>query len=134
MASIRIQLNTMTLVGSLVKTMLTGCCRYLKLHGSVNWAAPHESTKLRIYGNYQELLAAKRQVLLVPPTWRKTFSGAISQVWDTAVRALTNATRIVIIGFSIPPTDIHFKYLLAAGLQENISLRKIYCVNTDPEV
>jgi len=40
----------------------------------------------------------------------------------------------VIIGFSIPPTDIHFKYLLAAGLQENISLRKIYCVNTDPEV
>jgi len=50
------------------------------------------------------------------------------------VEALTNATRIVIIGFSIPPTDIHFKYLLAAGLQENISLRKIYCFNPEPEV
>jgi hypothetical protein len=25
----------------------------LKLHGSVNWAAPHEGSKLRIYGDYQ---------------------------------------------------------------------------------
>lgn len=106
----------------------------LKLHGSVNWSVPSSGGKLQIYGGYEELLAAQRQVLLVPPTWRKTLSGPISEVWDAAVRALTNATRIVIIGFSIPPTDIHFKYLLAAGLQENISLRKTCCLNIDPEV
>lgn len=106
----------------------------LKLHGSVNWAMPQENGRLRIYGSYEELLGQNRQVLLVPPTWRKTFSGPISHVWDAAVRALRDATRIVIIGFSIPPTDIHFKYLLAAGLQENISLRKIFCINTDTEI
>jgi hypothetical protein len=50
-------------------------------------------------------------------------------VWDAAVRALRTATRIVILGYSIPPIDAHFKYLLAAGLQENISLRKIFFVN-----
>ena len=33
------------------------------------------------------------------------------------------------IGYSIPPTDQHFKYLLAAGLQGNISLRDVVFVN-----
>lgn len=106
----------------------------LKLHGSVNWATPNNKERLTLYGSYEDILEANQQVLLVPPTWRKTFSGPISHVWDGAVRALKEATRIVIVGFSIPPTDIHFKYLLAAGLQENISLRKIFCINTDPRI
>ena len=38
----------------------------------------------------------------------------------------------MIIGFSIPPTDLHFKYLLAAGLQNNYSLREIVFVNPEP--
>jgi hypothetical protein len=50
------------------------------------------------------------------------------------VRALSKATRIILIGFSLPATDIHIKYLLAAGLQENISLRNIYCFNPDEGV
>jgi hypothetical protein len=45
------------------------------------------------------------------------------------VRALRLATRVVIIGFSMPRTDMHFKYLLAAGLKENISLRKIVVID-----
>lgn len=106
----------------------------LKLHGSVNWATPEQDQRLTIFGSYEDILENNRQVLLIPPTWRKTFSGPISRVWDGAVRALKEATRIVIIGFSIPPTDIHFKYLMAAGLQENISLRKIFCINTDPRI
>lgn len=106
-----------------------------KLHGSVNWATPlKERGKLRVFGSYDDLLKANRQVLLIPPTWRKTFGGPLTSIWDAAVKALTEATQIIIIGFSIPPTDIHFKYLLAAGLQENISLRKIYCLNPDATV
>jgi len=34
-----------------------------------------------------------------------------------------------VLGFSMPPTDTHFRYLLTAGLQENISLRKFFFVN-----
>jgi hypothetical protein len=48
-----------------------------------------------------------------------------------AVDKLKTATRIIIIGFSMPPTDLHFKYLLASGLKENISLRQILFVNPD---
>ena len=68
-------------------------------------------------------------MFLVPPTWRKVFGEQLSAVWEGAVRALSAATRIVVIGFSMPPTDTHFKYLLIAGLQSNISLRKLLFVN-----
>lgn len=107
----------------------------LKLHGSVNWAQPAgEDDMLRVYGSYDYIVGTNRQSVLVPPTWRKTFGGALSGVWNNAVKALTEATRVILVGFSIPPTDIHFRFLMAAGLQDNISLRNIYCYNPEPTV
>jgi len=47
---------------------------------------------------------------------------------------ISRATRLIVMGFSMPPTDLHFKYLLAAGLRENISLREILFVNPSKEV
>jgi hypothetical protein len=66
---------------------------------------------------------------LVPPTWKKVFGTYLEWIWDAAVHRLNSATRIIIIGFSIPPADMHFKYLIAAGLQKNASLRQILFVN-----
>lgn len=43
--------------------------------------------------------------------------------------AIASATRIIVLGYSMPTIDQHFKYLLAAGLQRNISLRNIFFVN-----
>jgi len=107
-----------------------GDVKLLKLHGSINWALPTESNgKMTVYGGYEELRAARLIPTLVPPTWRKTFGGPLSIVWDQAVASLKTATRVIVIGYSMPSTDQHFKYLLAAGLQENISLRKIAFVN-----
>lgn len=65
----------------------------------------------------------------IPPTWRKIFAEQLVHIWEGAVDALNKATRIIVIGFSMPPTDTHFKYLIAAGLQRNISLRKFLFVN-----
>jgi hypothetical protein len=79
--------------------------------------------------DYAALQKENKAPLLIPPTWRKVFAGQLAGVWDAAVAALKTATRIVILGYSMPETDMHFKYLLAAGLQENISLRKIFFVN-----
>lgn len=105
--------------------------RLLKLHGSVNWAPPDEvGKKLTLYRGYDEVRQNHLTPLLVPPTWRKYFAGQLSEVWDAAVKALRTATRIIILGYSMPTTDIHFKFLLAAGLQDNISLRKLFFVNS----
>ena len=105
----------------------------LKLHGSVNWGTKSNPDRINVFERYQNILESDYSVLLVPPTWRKAFDGALLKVWDSAVKALSMATRIVIIGFSMPATDAHFKYLLAAGLQQNISLRKIIFINPEIE-
>lgn len=101
----------------------------LKLHGSVNWGVRRGHDHISLYGDYTHLREAGDDVLIIPPTWRKSFGGIITKVWGAALKAIEEATRIVIIGFSIPPTDVHFKYLLAAGLKDNVSLRKLFFVN-----
>jgi hypothetical protein len=79
-----------------------------------------------IFGDYDR---RNTNPLLVPPSWQKVLTGGLSKVWDWAVGELRSATRVILLGYSIPATDQHFKYLLAAGLQDNISLRKIFVVN-----
>ena len=88
--------------------------------------------RLRIYGDYSALRKDTfwaASLFLSPPTWLKRFGGYLSQVWDRAVEALQTATRVVILGYSIPETDQHFRYLLGAGLRDNISLRRVFFVN-----
>jgi len=105
--------------------------RVLKLHGSVNWGinrvSETEST-LSVYLTYKELLEDGKHPYLLPPTWRKVFAGALAQVLIRALDAIRDASRIIIIGSSLAPTDLYFKYLLAGGLRDNISLRDIFFV------
>jgi len=103
----------------------------LNLHGSVNWALSYDQGCVNVFDGYTQLLQAGGVPALVPPTWNKVFHGPIGDIWQGAIGALRQATRLIVIGFSLPPTDLHFKYLLAAGLQENMSLRQI--VFCDPD-
>lgn len=116
--------------------------KVLKLHGSVNWRVGlelglDEMNKLVVSSSYEKTRIqpgpGRISSEIVPPTWNKKIDDALIDVWDSAVDELRTATRIYIIGFSMPPTDMHFKYLLAAGLKENISLREIVFVNPDAE-
>jgi hypothetical protein len=50
-------------------------------------------------------------------------------VWQRALQALTDAARLIVVGFSFRPGDARFKYLLAAGLMQNSALRHIVVVN-----
>lgn len=100
----------------------------LKPHGSVNWVlSGYQKEKLRIYDSYQGVREEIKSPFLIPPTWKKTFPRFVGDVLNKAGLALRTATRIIILGYSLP--DPFFKFLIAAGLQENISLREIYFVN-----
>ncbi|MBU2755201.1 hypothetical protein HFU84_10855 [Acidithiobacillus sp. CV18-2] len=106
----------------------------LKLHGSIGWALSNDSSHMNIYQTAGQLFAASdqgyEQMVLEPPTWNKGKSAPILQsVWDSAITALSTATRIFVIGYSLPLTDSHFKYLMSASLMNNISLENIYFVN-----
>ncbi len=99
----------------------------LKLHGSIGWS--HTGT----FANYDEVRANGIVPLLLPPTWNKhSDHRRVRHTWDSAIKALRTATRIIIIGFSFPTTDVHVKYLISAGLLGNIDLKRIMIVDKDP--
>lgn len=104
--------------------------KVLKLHGSVNWAVPKGArTEIKVMHSYRSIVDAGLVPQIIPPTWKKDSRGAFDAIWHQSLKVLADATRVVVLGFSMPPTDLHFKYLLAAGLRENYSLREIVFVN-----
>lgn len=112
----------------------TGQVLLLKLHGSVNWAYPGQRGKsLTVYKSSNEPRENGAPPFIIPPTWKKSFDSPLSGIWDAAVESIASATRIVIIGYSMPTTDTHFKYLLAAGLQRNASLRRLAVIDSNPD-
>ena len=103
--------------------------KVLKLHGSVNWMRRSRAAALQILGGYADVMDKKGIPEIVPPTWRKLFAKELVAVWKAALGEIEQATRIVIMGFSMPETDLHFKYLLASGLRRNVALREIVFVD-----
>lgn len=69
---------------------------------------------------------------IVPPSWNKTaIASNLERVWKRAADELMEAKRIVIVGYSMPATDLFFRYLLACGLAGGERLRGIWIVNPD---
>lgn len=132
---------------------------YLKLHGSLNWGScytpgchaitPHfawhlaetepNSREYRLLlqpeaGSWECESCQEAVVgpVLVPPTWNKTsYHSSISRVWERAATELRMATDIVLIGYSLPPTDEFFRHLFAIGTLGGPPLRSFLVVNTD---
>ena len=102
-------------------------CPILKLHGSINWAQTNGG--MVVLRDYEQVRDGQQSPFLIPPTWRKAATDPLLAVWNAAVSAITKATRLVLVGFSIPPADQHFKYLIGAGLKENSSLRSVHSVD-----
>ncbi len=107
----------------------------LKLHGSVNFkrASTDSSNGEAVSIVDPELLTNATSAyydggspLLIPPTWNKAaLSGPLMEVWQKASARLSAAHRIVFIGYSLPETDLGFRYLLANSLLANQELQDI---------
>ncbi len=64
------------------------------------------------------------QLNIVPPTLRKQVYGAsetepLRAAWRLAHQALKKAQRVVVIGYSLPPTDYHAEWLLRTAIMHN---------------
>ena len=132
----------------------------LKLHGSLNWArCPRcgdiqtvavncfdkfigadprgDEVFLNIADRCQssEHCALRREIAIVPPTWNKTQHYAeIGRVWRTAATKLAEAENIIIIGYSLPPTDQFFRYLFALGTIGEARLQRVWVFDPDESV
>jgi len=70
--------------------------------------------------------------IIIPPTWSKAIENSpLIKVWETAVEEIKNAFQLIVIGYSMPPTDTFFQYLLTLGLFSNAKLHRVVVVNKD---
>ncbi len=124
----------------LVKTILL-----LKLHGSIHWkkngdgAAPtnplnsgrpenNKTSKPLVsiidgWENQDKTLIFAAEtgdtLPMIFPTWRRESrdDDIFPHMADMAIRHLRLAEKIVVIGYSMPETDLYFRYLMARGLE-----------------
>ena len=114
----------------------------LKLHGSANWAVCSGCGKpvvlrdkvARSLSEFNALScpcgSQAFQPLLVPPSWDKNeYRDTLQPVWQSAVKELKSATRICVIGYSLPESDAFFRYLITLALSENHQLEKLIVVD-----
>jgi len=121
---------------------------YLKMHGSLNWFLCTNpkckfASEIQIDSNLHYCLlraagfrantdiwavdlgcshcGSATEPLIVPPLVRKpiTDSGIIRSIWGLARNKLQTADRMVLIGFSVPPTDFFVHWLLHSAALDN---------------
>ena len=108
---------------------------YLKLHGSVNW---HYSGREEFYGEtlfYSEvspwgpkqydfekesrLSAEDKETLIIPPVAEKTTffnNETVRRLWQEGSDYLVGATRVFVIGYSLPMSDLGMRFFLKRSL------------------
>lgn len=122
---------------------LDNTIKYLKLHGSANWLVCDKCRKITVFNKgypKKPLKGCKKcgekhaalEPLIVPPTWNKSeYRNEINQVWEVAINEMRHARKIFIIGYSIPPTDMYFEYLMSLGLTRSYFVDKVVVVDKD---
>jgi hypothetical protein len=109
--------------------------RLIKPHGSLNWyqgdtAEPlSESKKFKLAGAGANQVYAFRPMraphskagrvympLIVPPVYSKQFDGPLFQrLWQEVVSALSTATEVRFLGYSLAEADFHARFVLRCG-------------------
>jgi NAD-dependent SIR2 family protein deacetylase len=121
----------------------------IKLHGAINWAVCDQCGTLKVIPPDSFLTKrvscpnlncdSEMSPLLIPPSWNKASSNfigtkALFSLWNAAAEALSTATRICVIGYSIPETDAFFRYLLTLALSRNHHLSTFLVVDPSSQV
>lgn len=72
--------------------------------------------------------------VIVPPTWNKSrYADSIRTVWARASQELLEAQSIVIIGYSLPPSDEFFRSFYALSTVGETLLRRFVVINPDED-
>jgi hypothetical protein len=130
----------------------TGSGLYLKMHGSLNWTtctntACPRSTSIEIGDVLHSLLlrnsptgvpsrcktcVGEVSTVIVPPLLNKPVmhSPVFRNIWSNALECLKQAQRIVIIGYSFPPTDFYTEWLFrSAQIDEDTRVQIVNPLN-----
>ncbi len=106
--------------------------RLLKPHGSLHWGhidVPKKS--LRLHTDAYAHRSARANI--IPPTWDKGILGEWpwKPVWQEASTMLQATRCLIVIGYSVPQTDLTSQALIRSSLSEG-NLRLLVVANPDP--
>jgi len=100
----------------------------LKLHGSLNWDRSKgiEPEDLTLRKDPYEA-SQRTETEIVPPVWDKTIrsDAVLKQIWKEARRTLPTGPLLLVIGYSVPPTDLLSQALIRAAVSERASNQKL---------
>lgn len=118
----------------------------LKLHGALNWYPTQYSIQVEPISKFTNeltfsspddflpigtnIINSGRLPLIIPPTLNKfKHQEQLSSIWQKAAEVLSDAELIFIIGYSMPETDVFFKYLYSLGIDSPVYLNKVVVIN-----
>jgi hypothetical protein len=106
--------------------------RLLKPHGSLNWSLVDATSKhLRLENDAYARRIARGNI--IPPTWDKTIlqEWPWKPIWKEASQMLQRTRCLIVIGYSVPQTDLTSQALIRSSLSTG-SLRLVVVANPDP--
>ncbi|MGH9700893.1 MAG: SIR2 family protein [Candidatus Acidiferrales bacterium] len=116
----------------------------LKLHGSLNWELYPTGTAIRL--KPRPYLVSKRKgktrfekILILAPGWKKEVDkNPYRQFWRTARLQLEKCNTLIILGYSLPETDLLAQSLLAEVVRtraaRNDSLKQLHIADHEESV
>lgn len=124
--------------------------RLMKLHGSLDvWWAPGDSTgetvvrdhcvdwaQVSHYGGDPDIQPAGKEVFITPPTVTKSIyyqNPVIRQIWLDAFDAMSSASRVFLVGYSLPLADTVVANLISHSLVVDNPEVQVCVVDVSPE-
>ncbi len=107
--------------------------RLLKPHGSLHWQ-DIDSSQCRLRLSDSAYYGVPANANIIPPTWDKTILGVWPwrEIWRQASRTLQRTRCLVVIGYSVPQTDLSSQALIRSSLSGG-DLRLLVVANPDGE-
>lgn len=130
--------------------------KILKLHGSFNWLVCPRCGRISIdfrkniakyvlgadrkeksfcrhcSKDYEPENRPKLRSLFVSPTYLKTFQDSnIKNIWHNAFIELSEADKVVFIGYSFPSADFEFKHLLKETIKDDCKIEVVLTQRDD---
>lgn len=104
--------------------------KLLKMHGSLNWDRNHGNDLHLRELPYETANRSRQEV--VPPVWNKRVSGdpILSDVWKESRKALRRGPVLIVVGYSVPDTDLLSQSLLRVETADR-KLSHLIVVNRD---
>jgi len=105
--------------------------KLFKLHGSLHFRIEGDPYRVTLKERPYTKQQGNLKFTIIPPEWHKAYDeGAFADLWSKAAEAIHRATSIVIIGYSMPATDLHSTALFRTSVGKK-KLKHLTIVNPD---